>query len=344
MTSPKISVIIPVYNTAGYLPECIESLLNQTRIPDEIILVDDGSTDNSAKICENYGENYSLIKIIHKKNGGLGFARNTGMQAATGDYICFLDSDDRLEKDCLEMLEDYSENGKYDIVRGGLVRFTDEGEYFPCREYVGITKFMGREGNLNCLRRMLGSLPNKHDSIEMGVTSALYRKKIIDEHELSFPSERELISEDLAFNIDYYQYATSTILIPYIGYQYRVNDKSLTMRYRADRYEAVCKLSNYVLGKCNEMKLGTEAIIRWYKTFFIYLWMCIVQENRSVSFHTLKEQFKNIKDICLGEETKNFINCYPITDLAPQQRLLAYAIKFRWTLFLLVAIKVKGLQ
>lgn len=342
MTSFKISVIVPVYNTAEYLPECIESLLNQTRIPDEIILVDDGSIDDSAEICNRYDENYSFIRAIHKKNGGLGFARNTGMNAASGDYICFLDSDDRLENDCLEKLANYSESGEYDVIKGGLIRFTNAGEFVSQREYSGVLKFIGRDENIDCLRRMLGSLPNKHDSVEMGVTSALYKKAIIDQHNLSFPSEREFISEDLVFNIDYYQYATSTILIPYSGYQYRLNDQSLTKKYRVDRYKAVCKLSTFVLRRCEEINLGSEGVLRWYKTLLIYLWMCILQEKKSVSSHSAGEQYKNIKEICIGEETRNFINSYPIAELAIQQKVLAYAVKYKLIWLLMIAIKVKG--
>ena len=93
----KISVIVPVYNVEAYLPKCVSSLVKQTFTDFEVILVNDGSTDSSAKLCENYADQYpSLIKSYTKPNGGLSDARNFGMQYATGQYIMFLDSDDYL--------------------------------------------------------------------------------------------------------------------------------------------------------------------------------------------------------------------------------------------------------
>lgn len=90
----KISVIIPVYLVAQYLPECIESVLNQDYTNKEIILVDDGSPDESPAICDRFASQYSQVRVIHKKNGGLSDARNVGIKYATGDYIAFLDGDD----------------------------------------------------------------------------------------------------------------------------------------------------------------------------------------------------------------------------------------------------------
>ena len=90
----QFSIVIPVYNVAPYLRECVDSVLAQNSTDYEIILVDDGSTDNSPAICDEYAEKYSQIKVIHKANGGLSDARNFGIKKAQGDYLMFLDSDD----------------------------------------------------------------------------------------------------------------------------------------------------------------------------------------------------------------------------------------------------------
>ncbi len=109
--SSKISVVVPVYNTAKYLPECIESLLNQTHQNLEIILVDDGSTDDSGKIADDYAKKDRRIKVIHKKNGGQSSARNRGLKEATGEYLSFIDSDDAIAKNFYEEhLKLYDEN------------------------------------------------------------------------------------------------------------------------------------------------------------------------------------------------------------------------------------------
>lgn len=106
-----ISVIVPIYNVERYLSECIESILNQTYRYLEVILIDDGSTDQSGKICDNYAEQDSRVKVIHQKNGGAANAKNAGLKAATGKYLAFLDGDDFLEKDAylhmIKALEEY---------------------------------------------------------------------------------------------------------------------------------------------------------------------------------------------------------------------------------------------
>ncbi len=100
----KISVVVPVYNIEVYLPRAIESILNQTYQNLEVILVDDGSTDGSSEICEQYAKQDSRIKVLHKKNGGAGSARNRGMELASGEYLTFVDGDDWIEKEMYEVL------------------------------------------------------------------------------------------------------------------------------------------------------------------------------------------------------------------------------------------------
>ena len=92
----RLSVIVPVYNVAAYLPRCVDSLLEQNGVELEILLVDDGSTDASGSICDGYAARDSRVKVIHKENGGLSSARNAGLDAAEGEYLTFVDSDDYL--------------------------------------------------------------------------------------------------------------------------------------------------------------------------------------------------------------------------------------------------------
>ena len=101
---PKISIIVPVYNVEEYIHRCIDSILAQTFTDFELILVNDGSHDQCGKICDEYAENDSRIKVIHKKNGGLSDARNAGLEIAQGEYIGFVDSDDYIEHDMYEKL------------------------------------------------------------------------------------------------------------------------------------------------------------------------------------------------------------------------------------------------
>ncbi len=116
---PKVSVIVPVYNTEKYLPRCIESILAQTFTDFELILVNDGSTDNSGKICDIYASKDSRVIVIHKENGGVNRARETGVNVATTDWITFVDSDDTITNNYIELL--YSNITKnIDIVIGQI--------------------------------------------------------------------------------------------------------------------------------------------------------------------------------------------------------------------------------
>lgn len=119
-TSEKVSVIIPVYNDEKYLKQCVESILTQTYTNLEIILVDDGSTDHTPEICEEYREKYDQIRVLHKKNGGVGSSRNAGLALATGEYVLFVDNDDWLEKHHIEELYKLAKENNADIAAGNF--------------------------------------------------------------------------------------------------------------------------------------------------------------------------------------------------------------------------------
>lgn len=99
-----VSIIVPVYNVEKYLDQCVNSLINQTYDKIEIILVDDGSKDNSGRLCDEWAKKSNKIKAVHKKNAGLGMARNTGLEHVTGNYVMFIDSDDYLAENVVEKL------------------------------------------------------------------------------------------------------------------------------------------------------------------------------------------------------------------------------------------------
>ena len=128
MEQQKISVIVPVYNVAPYLHKCVDSLLAQTYPDLEIILVDDGSTDGSERICDEYAGHYPHITVIHQKNAGLSVARNVGLEAASGEWIAFLDSDDWVEKNMYEVLFSLSQTYGADLTSCATRELTVEGE------------------------------------------------------------------------------------------------------------------------------------------------------------------------------------------------------------------------
>lgn len=126
----KLSIIVPVYGVAKYLRKCIDSLLSQDFKDCEIILVDDGSPDECPQICDDYAEKYTNIKAIHQENAGLSEARNTGIRAAKGEYIMYVDSDDYLEPNVLGALMEQIEHDQLDVLRFRMQNVKEDGEVF----------------------------------------------------------------------------------------------------------------------------------------------------------------------------------------------------------------------
>ena len=129
---PKVSVIVPVYNASRYLHKCMDTLVNQTYDDYEVILVNDGSTDNSEEICYQYTKSYSKLKYFSKENGGVSSARNYGLSMATGEYIMYVDSDDYVAYNILERLMSIADVNNADIVTSDIIKFWENGgtEYY----------------------------------------------------------------------------------------------------------------------------------------------------------------------------------------------------------------------
>lgn len=132
MSSKRLSILVPVYNVERYLSKCVDSLLNQDLSSDEyeIILVDDGSLDRCSDICDEYASSYANIKVVHRENGGLSVARNSGFGVAQGKYIQFVDSDDYLEPNVLKTLVEKMENDNLDVLRFNYQNINEKYEVF----------------------------------------------------------------------------------------------------------------------------------------------------------------------------------------------------------------------
>lgn len=323
-----ISVIVPVYNVEKYLRECLDSILNQTYKELEIIVVDDGSTDNSGKICDEYEKNFNNIKVIHKKNEGLGFARNTGMANIHGEYVTFIDSDDYVDSDYIENLYKNIIIQKTDICKSGFQRVDDKKNILDRRKY-DLYTYEGKEVKDIFLPRMIGSLPDKKDSIEMCVCGVLYKTSYIMDYDIKFPSERVLISEDLIFNIDYMQHVNNASTIDYVGYNYRYNPSSLTKKYRKDRFEASKFFYTEVKKKMVSLGYDESIMLRLSRMFFIYIRMALSQETYKISNKNYISNIKNIYKICNDELVTDTIKNYPIKKLGIKQKIFIYLIKYK---------------
>ena len=127
--NPTISIIVPVYNTEQYLNRCIDSILSQSFTNFELLLIDDGSTDKSGDICDEYARKDERIKVFHKKNGGVSSARNMGLDFARGEWITFVDSDDYIDSCFLYRFNNRMKNACFDLYFGNSAIITPDGEF-----------------------------------------------------------------------------------------------------------------------------------------------------------------------------------------------------------------------
>lgn len=238
----KISVILPVYNVAAYLERSMASLLAQTCSDREIILVDDGSTDGSGTLCDGYALRPD-VRVIHRENGGLGMARNSGIEAARGEYLLFLDPDDYFGPELLGNLLDAAERCGADLAIGGFTIVGPDGRTHP-RPLSPERVFRTPEEMSELVFHTVGAPPEEALDSQYGVSACgrLYRREVLQRGRLRFVSERQLISEDLIFNVDFMQWAGSAVVTADTSYFYCTNAESLSKRHREDRFAQDCAL------------------------------------------------------------------------------------------------------
>ena len=186
MPQPKVSFIVPVYNAEKYLERCINSLKNQSLESIEIILVDDSSTDSSLEICKKFATEDSRIKVIHKVNEGAGYARNAALEAVSGEYIGFADSDDYVEKDMFETLYNKAVQYNSDLVMSGVLfvdgnMFSEKGECIRKTYFDKDTHFETEEALQKLRMGIVGSTPEDSDDSKYGMSiwKNLFKTEII---------------------------------------------------------------------------------------------------------------------------------------------------------------------
>lgn len=333
--SPLVSVIVPIFNVEKYIDECIQSILYQTYINLEIILVDDESPDKCPEICDDYAKQDSRIRVIHKKNEGLGYARNSGLDIATGDFVVFVDSDDYLDKNTIQLLmsQVISNNAQY--VKSGFRKINDAGKISYQRQYENIM-FTDTEIDKSLSPRLLGSSPSKSDSIEMSVWASIYDRSIIEKHNIRFDSERVVISEDLPFNLSFLSYCKKAVLIHNITYNYRYNPNSLTQKYRSDKFLKIVAFFEIIESRFPEL-LNRENV-RFSRLFFFSSKQLIKKAaiNKEAN---VKENISSIKRICNNPMTIRRINSYPIDKLPLKQQIFIRLAKGKQAIILYLLAK-----
>lgn len=240
-----VSVIVPVYNAGRYLRRCVDSILAQTYTKIEVILVDDGSKDESGDIAEAYASADSRVRTFHKKNGGASSARNLGILEARGEWIVFVDSDDYVGEHYVEELVCCMESG--DLVIQGLTKVADDRvvDRLEFDEWI-------------CPRNEIKVLLNSKTFFDRGFPVAkAFDRRIIERHAISF-KENIHYSEDLIFMLEYIRYVSKIRFIKGSNYFYQVNVSTLSQRYNSFESEYGLYEEFDSLTKKIARELGTE--------------------------------------------------------------------------------------
>ena len=222
---PLLTVVIPVYNVEKYLNRCLESILIQEWKNYDIIMVDDGSTDRSPQICDDYVKAYDFISVIHKENGGLSDARNTGLSQAKGEYVYFPDSDDWLEPDTFIALAEALESQKFDIISFNR-EFIKGEEDVIISDPVENQVFEGKDAFVHML---------KHSYITGFVNDKIYRKSLFVDHDILFPKGKYY--EDLGTNYKLFLSAKKVYATNQKYYHYLIdNPDSITQSWNEKKF------------------------------------------------------------------------------------------------------------
>ena len=221
-TLPKISVIIPVYNVENYIRRCLDTVTGQTYKNLEIILIDDGSTDGSGAICDEYAAADGRILVIHKENGGVSSARNAGIERSSGDYIGFVDSDDYIDEDMYEYLYEIISAGDADAARCGVY------DCFAEKVYTGNhPDFYELTDNVNALRMMMAAEVSSMQMYNWLFRAAICKKVRFQEYDLG---------EDAMFVVDVMKYARKVVTTDKPKYYYYHRPNSLTTATMKESY------------------------------------------------------------------------------------------------------------
>lgn len=220
MSKPNVSIIVPVYNVEQYLRRCLDSIIVQTYTNWECIIIDDGSTDSSGAICDEYAQKDSRITVIHKENGGLAFARQCGIDNIHGEYVITIDSDDWVDADHIENMYNAMTENDADMVLCGYYMNDDSEQIYIKNEPSNTVPLTVRNETLS-------------RKLHAGLWCKMFKVSLFKDYDVKFP--KYSYYEDMYTFVSCLQYATKIVYIPKATYHYRYNPNSYTNNKNIDK-------------------------------------------------------------------------------------------------------------
>ncbi len=339
--SIKVSIIVPVYNSEKYIEDTVNSILKQEFDNYEIILVDDGSKDNSGRICDELAKKNCIITVIHKENGGICSARNEGLKAAQGEYIGFCDNDDRYLPNLLR--DNYTLAKKYgaDIVRFNRkrVKSNRNGRYETEVNFMpkGVHFFQGEEIDKNylCIRKC-----------SVAVWSALYKKSFLEKHRLRFPIKAKSGLEDRIFNILAYRYCDSIVLNSKVYYVWlRREDHSTSDKFDMN----IIKTIYYCIKIEKETyeRRNVEKYVKgyWNNIILFYIYFCFWNINRDCcNLNILKriQVLRNLRSYIFSSSCFSYDSSVSVKEIDKLEKKILYFFNNNKYILLYCFLKFKN--
>lgn len=336
-----VSIIVPIFNSETNLTECINSLINQSLIDIEIILINDGSIDNSRKIIEKFSEIDNRIKIINKKNEGVSATRNLGIKLARGKFVGFIDSDDYINCKMYEKLyyKAIKQNAKLSMCKFSIIneKCNHDEKWNFNYEDVKSAEFI--------LKNMIGpdneSDFNKLVSLMGSTCRCIYNKDVLVKNSIFF-NEEITYAEDLLFNIRYLTKINKVVLINEILYYYRDNENSLSRGYRNDLFIMIKKLTNEIERylRDNNMILMDKRLNFAYFKYGIEL-----MKNETKLVHSINNnRYTNIKKIVKDGDFDKKIKAINIRKLGLKNKFMYLMFKYKLTSFGVVFLGIRKIK
>ena len=308
MDCPMVSVVLPIYNVEPYLRRSVDSVINQTYSNLEILLIDDGSRDNCPKMCDELAAADNRIRVIHKENAGLGMARNTGIENATGTYICFLDSDDYIAPDTVEKCVALFNCTDADTVQYGYHNVNSAGQVI--RTHIPHPKkllYEGDEVQSHFLPDLMYDDPtsNAQNHLWMSMCGAMFRLDIMIKNNWRLVSERQIIAEDVFSLTRFYSYVHKVAILQEAFYYYCENGTSLTRTYRLDRFKGIKHFYKENLQQIQELGYTQQMQQRLAMVTLSYTIAALKQE--AAAPRSKKENYRGVKSILTDPVTRRLL-------------------------------------
>ena len=308
MSGIKVSIIVPVYNVPEKaLRDCLESTINQTMREIEVLVVDDGSTDHSGTICDEYALKDKRLRVIHKENGGLSAARNTGYEAAKGEWITFLDSDDWIEPTTCEENYDLGNKTNVDIVIFGTLQEFEHYKNLFKYHFENGQVFRGEE-----CKRLQSEILDFNGNIATA-WAKLIRKSVLDNNHVEHKAELRQGSEGIEFNIRLFEIISSAVFTDKVYYHYIFNPNSISAKHDESNHYYVIRCFEEI-EKQIENSVNRESLQSHFYNRFAYV---IIATAISGYFSPANHQrYKEKKDAYLKYLSHPFVQrCLSLLNL-----------------------------